>query len=751
MTDQLDRIKAALANRYKIEHHLGAGGMATVYLAEDLKHKRKVAVKVLRPELAAVLGAERFIQEITTTANLQHPHILPLFDSDEADGFLYYVMPYIAGETLRDRLSRETQLSIEAAIEITKAVAGALDYAHSRGIIHRDIKPENILLQDGLALMADFGIALAVKAAGGERLTETGLSLGTPAYMSPEQIAGERDLDGRSDVYSLACVTYEMLAGDPPFIASTPQAVIAKHITDPAAPITTTRPGVSPAIAYALAKALNKTPVDRYESAGAFATGLTSETKGRDREARSILVLPFVNRSADPDNEYFSDGLTDEVISDLSGVSALSVISRNSAMALKGTTKTTPTLARELGVTHLVTGTVRRAGAALRVTADLVEASTDKLIWSEKFSGTIEDVFGIQEDISRQIVSALKVRLTDSEAREVAGRPINNPVAFDCYLRARQVMYHWTPEAQQQALRLVDQAMDIVGKTPLLLATKGQIHWNVVQTGLGPEEGLERASDLTAQALELEPDHDLAIYVRGLVSGTLGHTEAALVDLYRTRQRRPGDGNVLVELCRYSLSAGLEGRSAHLAHLMQVDPLTPQTQLLASMAAYYDGRHPEAVGPARRAIELAPDPSMLHAIAGLMIAAAGFHEEASEVFDRVVTSRAAHPHRHFATFLKHALTGDEGQALQAPMAELEASLFNEHLLRMIVDGYALLRQHEDALRVLRAAVRRGFINHPNLSTHSAALEGLRETPEFQEILTGVKPRWEAVIEWERGL
>ncbi len=201
MPENTARLTAALADRYRIERHLGEGGMATVYLAGDIKHERKVAVKVLRPDLAAVLGADRFIQEIKTTANLQHPHILPLFDSGEADSHLYYVMPYVDGESLRDRLNREKQLSIEEALDITKAVAGALDYAHKRGVVHRDIKPENILLQDGVALMADFGIALAVKTAGSERITETGLSLGTPSYMSPEQVAGQRDLDARSDVY----------------------------------------------------------------------------------------------------------------------------------------------------------------------------------------------------------------------------------------------------------------------------------------------------------------------------------------------------------------------------------------------------------------------------------------------------------------------------------------------------------------------------------------------------------------------
>ncbi|MEJ2340450.1 MAG: protein kinase, partial [Gemmatimonadales bacterium] len=233
-----DRLGTALADRYRIERELGAGGMATVYLAEDLKHDRQVAIKVLRPELAAVLGADRFIQEIKTTASLQHPHILPLFDSGQADGFLFFVMPYIEGETLRDRLNRETQLGVEEAVRLTTEVADALDYAHRQGVIHRDIKPENILLHDGRPMVADFGIALAVSAAAGGRMTETGLSLGTPHYMSPEQATAEKDITARSDVYSLASVLYEMLAGEPPHTASSAQAVIMKVIADTPRPVT---------------------------------------------------------------------------------------------------------------------------------------------------------------------------------------------------------------------------------------------------------------------------------------------------------------------------------------------------------------------------------------------------------------------------------------------------------------------------------------------------------------------------------
>jgi len=276
MTEVVTRLSAALAERYRVDRELGQGGMATVYLAQDLKHERKVALKVLKPELAAVLGADRFVVEIKTTAALQHPHILPLFDSGIADGFLYYVMPFIDGETLRAKLDRETQLGIDEAVKIATAVADALDYAHRHGVIHRDIKPENILLHDGRPMVADFGIALAVSAAAGGRMTETGLSLGTPHYMSPEQATAEKEITGRSDVYSLGAVLYEMLTGDPPHTGSSAQQIIMKIITETPQPVTALRKSVPANVAAAVAKSLEKLPADRFTSAKDFAEALVN-------------------------------------------------------------------------------------------------------------------------------------------------------------------------------------------------------------------------------------------------------------------------------------------------------------------------------------------------------------------------------------------------------------------------------------------------------------------------------------------
>ncbi len=286
-TEQLDRLKAALTDRYTIERELGRGGMATVYLAEDLKHKRNVAVKVLHSELAAVLGAERFLKEIEITARLDHPHILPLLDSGASDGFLYYVMPFVKGETLRDRLNREKQLPIDDAIQITREVADALDYAHHHDVLHRDIKPENVLLSNHHARVADFGIARAISAVGGDRLTATGIAVGTAEYMSPEQAAGERDLDGRSDVYALGCVLYEMLGGQPPFTGATIESVVHQRLTAEPPNVRVIRPSVPEWVAAALERSLARTPADRFHPVAQFAEALTQPVGATPTDARS--------------------------------------------------------------------------------------------------------------------------------------------------------------------------------------------------------------------------------------------------------------------------------------------------------------------------------------------------------------------------------------------------------------------------------------------------------------------------------
>src|SRR2546426_4690775 len=361
-----EALSAALGDRYTIDRVLGRGGMATVYVAEDRRHGRQVAIKVLRPDVAAAIGAERFLREITIAARLTHPHVLPLIDSGQAAGSLYYVMPYVRGETLRQRLVRERWLPLKDALGIARELGAGLDYAHREGFIHRDVKPENVLLADGHAVIADFGIARAIFQAGGDHVTEVGLAIGTPEYMSPEQAAGDRELDGRCDVYALACVIYEMLAGEPPFSGDSARAIIAKHLSEPPQPLRARRPDAPAAVEQALARALAKDPADRFASVAAFTTALEETRPGVVPaivgKTRSIAVLPFVNASADPENEYLSDGISDELINALTKVDGLRIASRTSAFALKGKPQDIRAIGALLGVSAVLEGTVRKSG-----------------------------------------------------------------------------------------------------------------------------------------------------------------------------------------------------------------------------------------------------------------------------------------------------------------------------------------------------------------------------------------------------
>ncbi len=480
MTGMPERLARALAGSYRIERELGTGGMATVYLAHDVRHDRQVALKVLRPELAAALGHERFLREIRTTANLRHPHILPLYDSGEAAGLVFYVMPFVEGESLRDRMAREKQLPLDDALQIAREVADALSYAHSRGVIHRDIKPENILLEHGHAVVADFGIARAVDAAGGTQLTETGLAIGTPRYMSPEQAVGESELDGRSDLYTLACVLYEMLAGQPPFTGPTVESVIHQHLAVDAPPITNLRPAVPAAVAAALQRALAKLPADRFNPVALFSDAIQpARTAGMDAmggapsagrlprfrwrvrlaaaaalavvallvvwqarrdgalDSRPIAVLPFADLSPDGTSEYLGDGIAETLIGTLARVPGLEVAARTSAFSFKGRNATVQEIGRELGVATVLEGSVQRAGDRLRVSAQLVKVSDGLHLWSQTFDRTTGDIFAVQDEVARAVVRALQGRLVSTQAGVGTGDGTHDRLAYDLYLQGR--------------------------------------------------------------------------------------------------------------------------------------------------------------------------------------------------------------------------------------------------------------------------------------------------------------------------
>ena len=504
MTDSIEhRLRTAVAGRYRIEGELGRGGMATVYEAVDLRHDRPVALKVFDPELASSVGSTRFLQEIALTARLDHPHIVPLLDSGEAAGMLYYAMPLVSGETLRERLNREGQLPQDDAIRITSDVADALAYAHHRGIVHRDIKPANILLSDGHARVADFGIARALTAAGHGDLTRTGVAIGTFAYMSPEQATGQREVDGRSDVYSLACITYEMLSGEPPHRGTTPAAILAHKVAGETTSVRNFRPSVADAVDHAIQKALEVVPGDRHGTAAEFAAAVASAPASRTSppsrpEARgrrgvvlgaaaivgslvaaafllpgfespwssavpggldgpeattpagdlpeegtrpSIAVLPFENVSGRPDDEPLVRGIHEEVLTQLGKIRSLDPRSLRSTLQYRDSPKTIITIGEELGVAFIAAGSVRREGEAVRIVVGLYDARADQRIWGDSYDSDLSatGVIDIQRQLALEIASRLGATILPSERARLE---VDSPATLLAYERYLEGLFH---------------------------------------------------------------------------------------------------------------------------------------------------------------------------------------------------------------------------------------------------------------------------------------------------------------------
>jgi serine/threonine-protein kinase len=732
VTAAAGHLAVALATRYRVERELGQGGMATVYLAEDRKHRRQVALKVLRPELAAALGPERFLREIETTANLRHPHILPLYDSGEADGFLYYVMPYVEGESLRDRLRREGRLPLADAVLLAREVADALSYAHGRGVIHRDIKPENILLERGHAVVADFGIARAVSAAGTEQLTQTGMAVGTVAYMSPEQALAEATVDARSDQYSLGCVLYECLTGERPFAGSA-AAMLAQRITSAPPSPRARRAEVGVRLDQAVRTALASEQSARFASCQEFAAALSTPEPQAATPARSgIVVLPFANRSPDPENEYFSDGLTEEIISDLAAIRSLQVISRTSAMLLKGTAKDVRTIGRELGVRYVLEGSVRKAGSSLRITAQLIDAAADTQLWAEKYGGTMDDVFELQERVSREIVAALGITLTSDEDRRLSHRSIENVRAFELYLQARQEMRRYDRASHERGEALLRRAIEIEGETPPLQALRAWGQVSLIRAGLATDRtALDEAASVAAALLKSAPDAPYGHALLGLISYERGRIAEAVRHFQAALEREPNDADAIFYLGICYVAAGqTEAGTETAAALMKTDPLSPLAWLLAGLTPWWTGNVAEGLPKLERAMEMDPANMIARWTLGyaraLMGDVAGAASDAAILRERAPTM----PYTGQLTALVDAMSGRPAAALAA-LAGTQP--LDAHHRFHLAESWAMSGDTERAFGLLEEAVHGGF--HPGdfIARTCPFLAPLRGTPRFDAI------------------
>ena len=627
-----------LLDRYTLERELGRGGMAVVHLAEEKKHARKVAIKVLRPEFTASVGAERFLREIGIAARLSHPHIVPLIDSGESDGQLYYVSPFIPGGSLRDRLLFEKKLPLRDAQRIAQEIGAALDYAHRNGFVHRDVKPENILFADGHALLADFGVAHAISAPGTETLTEGGLAVGTPAYMSPEQATAEENLTGASDLYSLACVVYEMLAGEPPFHGGSQRSIMSRHVMETPRPLRVLRPDAPPAVEQAVARALAKQPEERFPGVMEFVAAVNSlvvvEGARFSSTVRTVAVMPFVNASPDVENEYLSDGITDELIDALAKVDGLRVASRTSVFALKGKPQDIRAIGALLGASVVLEGTVRKAGERLRVTAQLTSAEDGQLLWSQRYDRTLSDVFAIQDELAHTIVTTLRATWFADLDQPVSKRYTESVVAYGLYLKGR---FAWNKRTQEGVLEGIEYFEQAIAEDPeYALAYTGLADSYALQIdyrNVAVRNGFASAKEYALKALQL--DESLA-EAHASLAWTLFIYDwdwaAAAREFKRSIEL---DSRYATAHQWYAFLLASQGRleealvEAHTAQ--ELDPASISIRRALGYVYVYARRYDQARYHLTRAVAMNPAAEESYRVLGLTLALHGLYEDAERV------------------------------------------------------------------------------------------------------------------------
>jgi eukaryotic-like serine/threonine-protein kinase len=668
----LEALRRVLGERYALEEEIGRGGMAVVYRARDLRYDRAVAVKALRPDIAALLGAERFLREIRTAARLQHPHILPVYDSGGTDTLLYYVMPLVEGESLRARLRREQRLPLPDVLRLAQEVGKALAYAHRNNLVHRDIKPENVLLYDGHAMVVDFGIAKAIQESGDPHLTQTGMGIGTPAYMSPEQAFSEGTVDGRSDQYSLACVLFELLAGELPFTGNTAVAIMARKTTQEA-PTLQGRPTAVPGgVEQAILRALSREPGDRFDSVETFLAALlgdggqlpthfpTAAAAGGDT-GWSLVVLPFTNLSADPENEYLSDGLSEELIHALAQVPGLRVVARTSAFAFKGKQQDVRAIGAQLRVRGALEGSVRRVGRRLRVTTQLIDTSSGFELWSARFDRELDDLFEVQDEISRAIVDTLRLTLFGNDTRLVRP-PTADLAAYEAYLKGRFQWNQRSEAALLECLRSFAQAVEIDPGFTLAHAALAEAYVTLAIYGVrAPTEAMPAARSAAERALGASRASGEALAARGSVRALYdwdwGGSESDFLAAIDASPQYPTAPQWLAMHC-LAPRARLDEAGEHLRRAHELDPLSPAIELSLGVLHSFRGDPERAAGVYRRVLERYPGFGPAHYFLGLSLSELKRHDEAIRSLTLARTLTGDSSEVESALGLAHGRAGD---------------------------------------------------------------------------------------------
>jgi len=765
LSDLRERLGAALQGLYTIDREVGRGGLASVFLAQEHKHRRQVALKVLRPELTALLTTARFRREIAIAATLHHPHILPLFDSGEADELLYFTMPFVEGASLRELLSAKGMLPIVDAIRIARQVASGLSYSHARGIIHRDIKPENILISGEVAQIADFGIARGIQEAATEQITESGLVVGTPAYMSPEQGIAASTPDARTDLYSLGCVLYEMLAGEPPYSGPSPRVVLTRHVMSPIPSIRSARPTVPAPLQRTIEKALAKDPSDRHGNLAEFAAELAEiETEARARNGSSasappratsrkaapgsrpgVLVLPFAQLSPAAGEDYVARGLTDEIITSLSGLAALRVISHTSAVHLKGTAKSAHELGKDLGVKYVLEGSVQRAGDAIRVATRLIAAETEELVWGQSYEGVLQGLFELEKTISRAVVDALALQISASERKRLNEHRITNTRAVEYYLRAKQEIYTFTGPALDLALDYLKKAAEIDGDSVALWSAMGYVYWQYVNAGISAEPHyFQRARECADRIMAIDPDSPEARRLLGLIEiHAKGDPQVAIDHLKAALDANPNDPDALFWL---SIIYGFVGRPssgyALAIRLLDIDPLTPLHHLVPGFLDVLDGDPQRALPWLAKAHELEPQNPITSIAYGQALAMARENARACEVLEEVSTYV---PGSYFAglarTFCRAVQAAPELAREALTPEVIEQSRHDLQYSWTLAQCYAMMGDYAQATDWVENAVRQGFWNFPLLAERDPLLKSLHTDPRFLSLMKVTKSKW----------